>query len=92
MKCEEHGCECVWIEGTVNGDPWVCAKCSYRTSLSLSREVDTLQESVKQLEALLSVVSRHGSALMAVLTPEQIRQALAASRESEPSAPPGGDA
>lgn len=53
----------------------------------LEAENERLQESVKQLErvvdelrALLAVVSHHGSALMALLTPEQIRAALVASR------------
>lgn len=56
MRCEQHNLPLVHIEGTVNNDPWVCAKCAYDTALSLSKELAAEQRKFAELQALFTVV------------------------------------
>lgn len=39
-RCDIHNLPLAHIEGTVNGDPLVCAKCAYETALSLSKQLE----------------------------------------------------
>lgn len=54
-QCERHGVPLVSWEQTQNGEPWLCAICTFETLRECVREAEDLRQQVGELRAIATV-------------------------------------